>query len=348
MDGTLDHTMIRVADLEESLEWYQTHLEYEEKDRFEGDGFTIVYLGPETMHEDGAMLEITHNEGEEPEVGDAWGHIAVRPGELEAYYQQLMDEGVEDYRDPESCGGRYAFVKDPDGHEIEIVQRDQGALWSLDHTMIRVEDADEALGFWTRKFEYDEVGRWEADTFANYFVEPEDAAPGRCPSNSRTTTTAAATRWATPGVTSVSASTTSRRTGISSWCGRPRTTAIPRAVTTCTRSRPTRTATRSNSSSATSRPTRCSPSDGILVLGSAAPSIDFHSPGLSIDSTVLQVLWTAVERTSRVALEPVTRPWRAASPAWEARGGREPPSSVRTRRAPRGMHSCCSDRRCSR
>ncbi|QLK26669.1 VOC family protein [Natrinema zhouii] len=180
MDGTLDHTMIRVADLEESLEWYQTHLEYEEKDRFEGDDFTIVYLGPEDMHEDGAMLEITHNVGEEPEVGDAWGHIAVRvpEGELEDCYQQLMDEGVEDYRDPESCGGRYAFVKDPDGHEIEIVQRDpdEGALWSIDHTMIRVEDVDEALGFWTRKFEYDEVGRWESDTFANYFVEPADAA----------------------------------------------------------------------------------------------------------------------------------------------------------------------------
>ena len=181
MDGTLDHTMIRVADLEESLDWYQSHLEYEEKDRYEGDGFTIVYLGPEDMHEEGAMLELTHNEGDEPEVGDAWGHVAVRvpEGELEDYYQQLMDEGVEDYRDPESCGGRYAFVKDPDGHEIEIVQRDpdEGALWSLDHTMIRVEDADEALGFWTRKFGYDEVGRWEADTFANYFVEPTDAAP---------------------------------------------------------------------------------------------------------------------------------------------------------------------------
>ncbi|ELZ17902.1 glyoxalase/bleomycin resistance protein/dioxygenase [Haloterrigena salina JCM 13891] len=179
MDGTLDHTMIRVSDLEESLDWYQTHLEYEEKDRFEGDGFTIVYLGPEDMHEDGAMLEITHNEGEEPEVGDAWGHIAVRvpDGELEDYYQQLLDEGVDDYRDPESCGGDYAFVKDPDGHEIEIVQRDpdEGVLWSIDHTMIRVEDADEALGFWTRKFEYDEVGRWEADSFANYFVEPRDA-----------------------------------------------------------------------------------------------------------------------------------------------------------------------------
>ena len=123
MDGTLDHTMIRVSDLQESLDWYQTHLDYEEKDRYEGDGFTIVYLGPEDMHEDGAMLEITHNEGEEPEIGDAWGHIAVRvpEDELESAYQQLMDEGVADYRDPESCGNSYAFTKDPDGHEVEIV-----------------------------------------------------------------------------------------------------------------------------------------------------------------------------------------------------------------------------------
>jgi len=182
MDGTLDHVMMRVSDLEQSVSWYETHFDYEEKDRHDGDGFTIVYLGPENMHEGEAMLELTANEGEDNhEMGDAWGHIAVRvpEGELEEHYQQLMDGGVDDYRDPESCGGRYAFVKDPDGHEIEIVQRDpdQGALYSLDHTMIRVEDADEALGFWTRKFEYDEVGRWESDTFANYFVEPTDAAP---------------------------------------------------------------------------------------------------------------------------------------------------------------------------
>jgi len=39
--------------------------------------------------------------------------------------------------------------------------------------MIRVEDADEALGYWTRKFEYAEArGRWEADSFANYFMAP--------------------------------------------------------------------------------------------------------------------------------------------------------------------------------
>lgn len=180
MDATLDHTMMRVEDLEETEEWYSDHFDYEEKGRMEADSFTNVFMGPEGVHEDGALLELTYNhDGRSYDLGDAWGHIAVRvpEGELEAAYNELMDEGVEDYRDPESCGGRYAFVTDPDGHEIEIVQRDHGARWSIDHTMMRVEDADESLGFWTRKFEYDELpsGRWEADSFANYFVEPEDA-----------------------------------------------------------------------------------------------------------------------------------------------------------------------------
>ncbi|GAA0658056.1 VOC family protein [Salarchaeum japonicum] len=174
-DFVLDHTMIRVSDLEESMDWYQSHLDYEEKGRWDGDGFTIVYLGPEDVHEDGALLELTHNEGEEDyDLGDAWGHIAVRVEDVHDAYYDLMDEGVEDYRRPEDNPG-YAFVKDPDGHEIEIVERDHGAKWSLDHTMIRVEDADEHLGYWTRKFEYEHAGRWEADTFANYFLKPADA-----------------------------------------------------------------------------------------------------------------------------------------------------------------------------
>ena len=180
MDPIVDHVMIRVEDLEESLDWYQTHLNYEEKGRWEADTFTNVFLGPEEMHDDGALLELTYNhDGRSYELGDAWGHIAVRvpEDELDSSYQQLMDEGVEDYRDPESCGNRYAFVKDPDGHEIEIVKRDYGAKWSLDHTMIRVEDATEALGYWVRTYGYEEVGRWEADTFANFFVQRPDAAP---------------------------------------------------------------------------------------------------------------------------------------------------------------------------
>ncbi|WP_436910093.1 VOC family protein [Halosimplex marinum] len=176
MDGTLDHTMMRVEDLDESLDWYTTHLDYEEKGRWEADTFTNVFLGPEDVHDDGALLELTYNhDGRSYTMGDGWGHIAVRVEDVHDAYYELMDEGVEDYRRPEDNPG-YAFVKDPDGHEIEIVERDFGARWSIDHTMIRVEDADEHLGWWTRKFEYEHTGRWEADSFANYFVKPEDAA----------------------------------------------------------------------------------------------------------------------------------------------------------------------------
>jgi lactoylglutathione lyase len=177
MNGTLDHVMMRVADLEETLDWYQGHLGYEEKGRWEADTFTNVYLAPEDVHEEGALLEITYNHDDRSyEMGDAWGHIAVRVDDVYDAYEQLMHEGVEDYRDPDSCGGSYAFVKDPDGHEVEIVERDYGAPWSLDHTMIRVEDADEALGWYTRKLGYEHTGRWESDTFANYFMKPEGAA----------------------------------------------------------------------------------------------------------------------------------------------------------------------------
>jgi lactoylglutathione lyase len=178
MSAILDHTMIRVEALEPAVEWYTTHLDYEEKSRSVNDTFTLVFLGPEDVHADGALLELTYNHDDRTyRLGDAWGHVAVRVRDVEAAYEELMAAGVEDYRDPESCGGAYAFVKDPDGHEIELVEREYGARFSLDHTMVRVEDADRALGWYVRKLGYVPDGRWEADTFANYFVRPTDAPP---------------------------------------------------------------------------------------------------------------------------------------------------------------------------
>jgi lactoylglutathione lyase len=178
MHATLDHVMMRVEDLDAAMDWYTTHFDYVEQGRWDADTFTNVFLGPEDVHDDGALLELTYNhDGRSYEMGDAWGHIAVRVADVYDAYEELMDAGVEDYRDPDSCGGQYAFVKDPDGHEVELVEREHGAPWSLDHTMIRVEDADEALGWWTRKLEYEHTGRWESDTFANYFMKPEGAAP---------------------------------------------------------------------------------------------------------------------------------------------------------------------------
>ena len=106
MDATLDHTMMRVYDLEESLEWYTTHLDYEETGRWEADTFTNVFLGPADGHEAGALLELTYNhDGRSYTTGDAWGHIAVRVADVHDAYYELMDEGVEDYRRPEDNPG---------------------------------------------------------------------------------------------------------------------------------------------------------------------------------------------------------------------------------------------------
>lgn len=176
MDARFDHVMIRVEDLEESLEWYTTNFGYEEKSRWEADTFTNVKLGPPTDPPEGATLELTYNhDGRSYELGDAWGHIALRVEDVFDVYEQLMANGVPDYRDPESCGGNIAFVKDPDGHQIELVTNDTTPEFSIDHVMTRVEDADAALGYWIRKFEFIESHRWEADTFANFFVTPPDA-----------------------------------------------------------------------------------------------------------------------------------------------------------------------------
>lgn len=175
MSYTIDHVALGVEDVTESTDWYETHLGYTVEDETTRDGTTSVFMSPSDVPSDGAGIEL-REVGTDPSIGDAWGHIAVRVQDLEGSYEELMTGGVPDYRDPESCGGRYAFVKDPDGHEIELVTRDSGARWSIDHVMMRVEDADAAIGFWTRKFEYEHVGRWEADTFANFFMRPPEAS----------------------------------------------------------------------------------------------------------------------------------------------------------------------------
>ena len=124
MFGSLDHTMMRVEDLEESIDWYTDHLDYEEHGRWEADTFTNVFLGPADVHDEGALLELTYNhDGRSYEMGDAWGHVAVRVDDLEADWERLTNRDAEDYRDPESCDYDYAFTKDLQGHEIELVTR---------------------------------------------------------------------------------------------------------------------------------------------------------------------------------------------------------------------------------
>jgi lactoylglutathione lyase len=117
------HTMLRVGNPEKMIEFYREAFGWEMKRKSENDSFTLYFLG----HPDQtAELELTYNHGEDDRYDKArgFGHIAIHTEEgqsLEDAYQKAVDAGGEDYRPPEECPGNYAFVKDPEGFEVEIL-----------------------------------------------------------------------------------------------------------------------------------------------------------------------------------------------------------------------------------
>jgi lactoylglutathione lyase len=88
------HMMVRVLDLEKSIAFYQTAFDLDVADRFEFDGFTLVYLrNPEIDFE----VELTWNKGRsEPyQHGDAYGHIAFAVDDLEGEHRRFAAAGLE-------------------------------------------------------------------------------------------------------------------------------------------------------------------------------------------------------------------------------------------------------------
>jgi lactoylglutathione lyase len=123
----LIHTMIRVLDEERSLDFYR-RLGFSERGRKRvgNDTATVIFLG---LPGDGARLELTLNDGRtEPyEMGEAYGHIAVTvTGSMDEELARLAAEGIEPERPPYSAypgGSKIAFIRDPDGYRIELVER---------------------------------------------------------------------------------------------------------------------------------------------------------------------------------------------------------------------------------
>ena len=116
------HTMVRVTDLAESLDFYCTKLGLVELKRYESTAgrFTLVYLS--APGDEDAQLELTWNW--DPEVysgGRNFGHLAYAVDDIYALCQQLMDAGVTINRPPRD--GHMAFVRSPDGISIEILQK---------------------------------------------------------------------------------------------------------------------------------------------------------------------------------------------------------------------------------
>jgi len=115
------HTMVRVSDLDESLDFYCNKLGLEEQRRVdvEAGRFTLVFLGAPQNPE--VNVELTHNwDPEEYTGGRNFGHLAYGVDDIYATCQRLMDAGVTINRPPRD--GRMAFVRSPDGISIELLQ----------------------------------------------------------------------------------------------------------------------------------------------------------------------------------------------------------------------------------
>ncbi len=115
------HTMVRVADLEESLDFYCNKLGLVELRRHEvpAGRFTLVFLV--TPGDESAQIELTWNwDPEEYAGGRNFGHLAYAVEDIYALCQRLMDAGVTINRPPRD--GHMAFVRSPDGISIELLQ----------------------------------------------------------------------------------------------------------------------------------------------------------------------------------------------------------------------------------
>lgn len=116
------HTMVRVTDLDASLDFYCEKLGLKELGRYDDEGgrYTNVFLA--APGDDKAQIELTHNWDEKSvEGGRNFGHLAYAVDDIYALCQSLMDAGVVISRPPRD--GRMAFVRSPDGISIEILQR---------------------------------------------------------------------------------------------------------------------------------------------------------------------------------------------------------------------------------
>ncbi len=118
------HTMVRVTDLDASLEFYCTHLGLKNVGRFdiEEGRFTLVFLAPKGQEE--AQIELTYNwDPEELDEGRNFGHLAYRVDNIYEICQKLADAGITINRPPRD--GRMAFVRSPDNISIELLQDGQ-------------------------------------------------------------------------------------------------------------------------------------------------------------------------------------------------------------------------------
>ena len=125
------HTMLRVGNLDNSIDFYVNRLGMSllrRKDYPHGE-FTLAFVGygPE---KDNTVIELTHNwrkKSEDYDLGDKYGHIAIGVKDIHRTCQNLQDNGCKVTTKPKTMKNSstlLAFIEDPDGYKIELIERD--------------------------------------------------------------------------------------------------------------------------------------------------------------------------------------------------------------------------------
>lgn len=116
------HTMVRVTDLEESLDFYCNKLGLQEVRRYDNPAgrFTLIMLA--APGDESAQIELTYNYDPEKLTGGRnFGHIAYQVDDIYETCQRLMDAGVTINRPPRD--GHMAFIRSPDNISFELLQK---------------------------------------------------------------------------------------------------------------------------------------------------------------------------------------------------------------------------------
>jgi lactoylglutathione lyase len=121
------HTMLRITDLERSLRFYTEVMGMELLRRrdYPGGRFTLAFVGY-GKESDTAVLELTHNwDTDSYELGSAYGHIAIGVDDIVACCAAIAAQGGRVVRQPgpmQHGSTVIAFVEDPDGYKVELIQ----------------------------------------------------------------------------------------------------------------------------------------------------------------------------------------------------------------------------------
>jgi lactoylglutathione lyase len=121
------HSMIRVLDEDRSVAFYDKAFGLKIADRLDFDDFTLVYL---SNADSGFEMELTVNKGqtEAYDLGNGYGHFAVSVADLDAEHARFEAEGLNprklvEFAPGGTLVGRFFFVADPDGYQIEVLER---------------------------------------------------------------------------------------------------------------------------------------------------------------------------------------------------------------------------------